>query len=115
MKIQALYIDSNGPYPNLLGLENCWDAVRDARNYNGPDPVVAHPPCQLWVNLAFVNYKRYGGDHNKPGNDQGMFSHALKCVRSNGGVIEHPGSSHAWKQYGLKRPPEYGWGMGQPD
>src|SRR5688572_1751517 len=57
--VAALFVDPEGPYPGLVA--DCWDVARDARNYDGPLPVVAHPPCQLWVNLAAVNYKRYGG------------------------------------------------------
>lgn len=115
MSIQALYICQTGPYPSLLGPENCWDVTRDARNYRGPEPVVAHPVCNLWVNFAALNYKRYGyPEHLRPGNDGGCFAHALDCVRRYGGVLEHPGSSNAWKQFGLKRPVKgKGWGWGQ--
>lgn len=58
MTVQALFVDPSGIYPKLLGMENCWDEARDARCYEGSDPVVAHPPCHLWVNLAAVNYTR---------------------------------------------------------
>ena len=58
MNVQALFVDTDGIYPTLLGAENCWGEVRDARTYGGTDPVVAHPPCQLWVNMAAVNYAR---------------------------------------------------------
>lgn len=59
--VAALFVDPAGHYPELVA--DTWDAARDARLYDGPHPVVAHPPCQLWVNLAHVNYKRYGGGH----------------------------------------------------
>lgn len=109
--VVALYIDPKGPYPQLLGSENCWDAERDARGYDGPGPVVAHPPCQLWVNFAALNYKRYGGAHNRPGNDYGCFAAALDCVRRFGGVLEHPAGSNAWAAFGLRAPgaKEIGW------
>lgn len=90
MTVAALYISKHGPYWNREGVD-AWDETRDARNYDGPHPVVAHPPCQLWVNLAAVNWKRYqrqlpawypGGD------DGGCFAHALQSVLTYGGVLE---------------------------
>lgn len=71
--------------------------------------MVAHPPCQLWVNFAALNYKRYGGEHNRPGNDGGCFNSALKSVRRWGGVLEHPAGSNAWLEFGLSRPVGTGW------
>lgn len=106
--VAALYIDPRGPYPKMEGVD-CWDEKRDARGYEGPHPVVAHPPCQLWTNLAAVNFKRYGGDHNKPGNDGGCFQRALGDVFTYGGVLEHPAESNAWRAFGLARPDATGW------
>lgn len=100
--VVALYIDPKGHYPALVA--DCWDQARDARLYAGHNPVVVHPPCQLWVNFAHLNYKRYGGDHNRPGNDGGCFAHALVTVRANGGVLEHPAFSNAWAAHGLTPP-----------
>lgn len=106
--VAVLYVDPTGLYPELVA--DCWDAERDARLYDGPLPVVAHPPCQLWVNLAHVNYKRYGGGHNRPGNDGGRFASALYNVRRWGGVLEHPAGSAAWAAHGLQEPGEtIGW------
>jgi hypothetical protein len=109
--VAALYIDPAGHYPALVGPGQCWDKARDARLYPGPLPVVAHPPCQLWVNLAAVNYKRYG---HVPawypgGTDGGCFAAALEAVRTYGGVLEHPAGSHAWEAHGLLRPGSRGW------
>jgi hypothetical protein len=105
--IAALFVETNGVYFGLPDVDP-WDVTRDARKYAGPDPVVAHPPCQLWTNFAHLNFKRYGGEHNRPGNDGGCFAHALAMVRAWGGVLEHPASSHAWAAFGLPRPPRYG-------
>lgn len=106
--IAALFVETNGCYFNLPGVDP-WDATRDARLYAGPHPVIAHPPCQLWGRFAHVNYKRWGGEHNRPGNDGGCFSSALDAVRTYGGVLEHPAFSDAWKAYGLWRPRGIGW------
>lgn len=106
--IAALYVQTNGIYYGLPDVDP-WDEERDARKYAGPHPVVAHPPCQLWVNFAHLNFKRYGGEHNKPGNDGGCFASALAAVRKFGGVLEHPAESSAWDHYGLMRPTLGGW------
>lgn len=106
--VAALYVDPRGAYSNLPGVD-LWDEARDARRYAGPHPVVAHPPCQRWGSMAFVNYARWGGEHNRPFNDGGCFAAALHAVRLWGGVIEHPAKSRAWAWFGLSRPKVGGW------
>lgn len=106
--VSALFVETNGVYFGLDGVDP-WDKARDARNYAGPYPVVAHPPCQLWVNFAALNFKRYGGEHNRPGNDGGCFASALTSVRAYGGVLEHPAGSNAWAVHGLAKPGGGGW------
>jgi hypothetical protein len=114
MRVAALFVETNGVYFGLPDVVP-WDATRDARKYAGPHPVVAHPPCQLWTNFAHLNFKRYGGEHNRPGNDGGCFAHALATARAWGGVLEHPASSHAWAAFGLPRPPRHGgWLSAEP-
>lgn len=111
-QVEALFVESDGIYPHLLGKEHCWDISRDARGYLGPGPVVAHPPCHLWVSLAAVNWKRWGSRlpaWYEGGSDAGCFDSALQSVRLYGGVLEHPGLSHAWKHYGLTKPTWKGW------
>lgn len=109
MKVAALFVANPGVYFGLPDVDP-WDEARDARRYDGPHPVVAHPPCQLWVNFAALNYKRYGGEHNRPGNDGGCFASALASVRRWGGVLEHPAYSNAWAAHGLTRPAGHlGW------
>lgn len=106
--IAALYVETDGCYFGLPGVDP-WDEPRDARKYAGPNPVVAHPPCQLWGPLANVNFARYGGEHNRPGNDGGTFAAALQAVRTFGGVLEHPAASRAWAAHGLTPPNAIGW------
>lgn len=102
-RVAALFVQEGGCYFGLQEVDP-WPISRDAREYDGPYPVVAHPPCQLWGALAAVNHKRWGGDHNKPGNDSGTFASALKSVNEYGGVLEHPAKSRAWAAHGLHRP-----------
>ena len=106
--IAALYVQSDGCYSDIPGVE-VWDQARDARTYAGPHPVVAHPPCQLWTRFAHVNFKRWGGEHNRPGNDGGCFGSALVSLRLWGGVLEHPAFSDAWKAFVLPRPTAFQW------
>lgn len=107
-QIAALYVAKGGSYFGIPGVDP-WDEARDARTYSGPYPVVAHPPCQRWGAMAAVNYARWGGDHNRPGNDGGCFASALAAVNQWGGVLEHPAKSRAWVKYGLARPTRLGW------
>lgn len=107
-RVAALFVQPDGCYAGLPGID-AWTEARDARNYTGPLPVVAHPPCQLWGALASVNYARWGGEHNKPGNDGGCFASALESVRRFGGVLEHPAKTKAWPAHGLAKPVGIGW------
>lgn len=106
--VAALYVQSDGCYSGLPMVDP-WPEKRDARNYGGPHPVVAHPPCQRWGKLARVNYARWGGEHNKPGNDGGTFKAALAAVRMFGGVLEHPAQTYAWDAHRLDKPTGIGW------
>ena len=103
--IAALYVQTNGAYYGIDGVDP-WDEERDARLYDGPWPVVAHPPCNVWCALAPMAASQ---GHFKLGDDGGMFAHALGCVRKNGGVLEHPSNTYAWKEFGLLRPQGGGW------
>lgn len=103
--IAALYVQPDGVYSKAPGVE-VWDEARDARQYGGPYPVVAHPPCQRWGRF-------WHGSPRKPhqfklGDDGGCFASALAAVREWGGVLEHPADSHAWRAHGLKSPPRSG-------
>ena len=101
----ALYIDADGCYSGLSGVDP-WPIARDARQYAGPYPVVAHPPCQRWGRF-------WHGSTRKPhqfklGDDGGCFAAALNAVRVYGGVLEHPADSHAWHYFNINAPPRAG-------
>lgn len=106
--IAALFVQPDGCYAGLDGVDP-WPEERDARKYDGPHSVVAHPPCQLWGAMAAVNYARWGGEHNRPGNDAGCFAAAVRAVARWYGVLEHPAKTKAWAAYGLMKPEGLGW------
>lgn len=90
----ALYVRSDSVYKSL-GVE-CFDIERDARTYDGPGPVVAHPPCRAWGRLSHFA---------KPRDDEKSLGfHAVDMVRFYGGVLEHPASSKLFAAAGLPRP-----------
>lgn len=103
--VAALFVERNGIYANRADVD-VWDVSRDARKYDGPHIVVAHPPCQRWG--------RYwsGGPSAKvrraKGDDGGCFASALASVRKWGGVLEHPEASHAWRAFDIVAPPKSG-------
>jgi hypothetical protein len=117
--IAALYVKTQGPYFALDGVDP-WDEARDARSYDGPWPVVAHPPCQRWGKMwaGSPSYIARTGLRKVKGDDGGCFAAALAAVRKFGGVLEHPEGSHAWAHFGINKPPrnggwiiadDYGW------
>jgi len=93
--VAALYVDPRGPYPKMPGVD-CWDEARDARLYDGPHPVVAHPPCGPWGRLRSMCTKQ---DHYC-----GIV--AFGQVRRLGGVLEHPQGSTLWDYVGAPEPCE---------
>lgn len=127
VRVACLYIDPRGPYPKLAADYNsedapvlarafgfdgsddyppdldCWDAERDARKYEGPDPIVAHPPCGPWGRLRHL----YRGDEHD------CAPRAVGQVRRWGGVLEHPAGSLLWN-HGLDPADEY-IGLPEPD
>lgn len=107
-RIAALFVATNGVYFNLPDIIP-YDINRDARLYDGPYPVIAHPPCARWgrywsggPSLANTTKRK------KMGDDGGCFTSALVSVRKYGGVLEHPEASHAYLWHELKKPPKKG-------
>lgn len=92
-QVAALYIDPLGPYPKIEGVD-CWDETRDARQYAGPLPVVAHPPCGPWGRLRGFSKNR----------DKDCALFAVKQVQQWGGVLEHPACSTIWDVCELPKP-----------
>ncbi|MGB0664406.1 MAG: hypothetical protein ACPGMR_11535 [Pontibacterium sp.] len=75
-----------------------FDKDRDARSFKGGDVVIAHPPCRAWGRLRKLA-------NPEPGEKE-LALFAVKCVRENGGVLEHPAGSTLWGVAGLPEPGE---------
>ncbi len=94
--IAALYVDVlRGPYV-ALGCD-AWGEERDATNYSGPYPVVAHPPCGPWGRLHHLCGPALLAQ-------KGLGPLAFQQVRRWGGVLEHPAHSALWKAVGAPPP-----------
>lgn len=101
--ISVLFAEKEGIYSTFSDID-IWDIERNATMFKESNSVICHPPCQLWGKFAKINYKRWGGEHNKPKNDGGLFKFALDKVRSNCGVLEHPAQSYAFQEYDIPKP-----------
>jgi hypothetical protein len=109
MRVAALYVDTaRGAYVGLPGVDlwgyasrdgrqqDAFAPTRDAREYAGPWPVVAHPPCGPWGRFR----RRYLGGEG----DRDCGPTAVSQVRRYGGVLEHPAWSTLWPFCGMKPP-----------
>jgi len=93
--VAVLFARADSNYKTLPGCD-VWDIDRDARNWPGGAPVIAHPPCRAWGRLrAFA----------KPRDDEKDLARwAVDRIRQWGGVLEHPESSTLWVDKKLPRP-----------
>lgn len=73
-------------YADFPGLD-LWPISRDARHYNGPGPIIAHPPCGHWG--------RYCKVCRLPGRDLGP--HCIATARAFAGIVEQPASSSLFR------------------
>ncbi len=85
----VLFTQKNSIYQTLNC--DCWDDIRNATNYAGSDPVIAHPPCRAWSRVR-------GLAKPLPGEKE-LSLFAVNIVRKNGGVLEHPSSSTLYPGY----------------
>ena len=105
--IAALFVETGGVYFDAANVE-AWDQDLDGRLYNGPFPVIAHPPCERWGRMWFGSPLKPDKEKYKLGDDKGCFYAAINAVRKYGGVLEHPEASHAWEHFLLRKPPRKG-------
>ena len=58
--VAALFCRRDSNYKLLPGVD-VYDADRDARTYDGPHPVIAHPPCRGWGELRHMARRTQSG------------------------------------------------------
>ena len=95
MTVAALFVTPRSVYKSMHDVD-CFDSGRDARTFDLRCPVVAHPPCRSWGNLAHFA---------KPREDERDLAWwAMHVVRHCGGVLEHPITSKLWHEAGCLTP-----------
>lgn len=94
-QVAALFVRADSVYKTMPGVD-AWDIERDARNYAGVAPIVAHPPCRAWGNLRHMANPRH--------DEKDLARWAVERVRRYAGVLEHPASSTLWRDQGLAEP-----------
>lgn len=100
--VAVLFARKDSVYKTLPGCD-VWDIERDARNWPGGSPVVAHPPCRAWGRLAHMAKPRP--------DEKDLARFAVAMIRQYGGVLEHPSASRLWADQRLgtlASPDEYG-------
>jgi hypothetical protein len=51
--VAVLFARSDSIYKEFQGVD-VWDKERDARNWPGGCPVIAHPPCRTWGAMSHM-------------------------------------------------------------
>ena len=87
--VSALFVRSDSIYKQL-GVD-CWDFERNALNWPGGNPIIAHPPCRSWGQLSHFAKPRQG--------EKELAFFAIEMIRKYGGVLEHPRASRLWPEY----------------
>ena len=88
MTVAVLFARHDSIYKTMPECD-VYDSERDARTYDGPWPVVAHPPCRAWG--AFAMFAKPRPD------ERNLARLAVALAREFAGVLEHPERSSLWR------------------
>ena len=94
MRLVILFTEKNSIYKTLDC--DCYDEKRNALTYAGNSPVIAHPPCRLFSKMRKFSTANI--------NEKKLAYWAVKLIRQNGGILEHPAGSLLWKEMNLPLP-----------
>lgn len=103
-EIAALFVSRRSIYRHLPGVE-VFDRTRNAANFAGSKPVVAHPPCRLWCKLRHQAGANTPAAAKEAEKDLGKW--AVEQVMKWGGVLEQPAGSLLWEACQLPRCGDY--------
>ena len=101
-KTPILFCRQNSTYQKFDNVD-IWTEKRNALNFVGLAPIVAHPPCRLWGKLKHFS--------KAPQEEKALGIFAVNLARLNGGVVEHPSGSQLFKFMDcgtFKAPDEHG-------
>ncbi len=93
--VAVLFARADSIYKSLPECD-VWDIERDALQWPGGAPIVAHPPCRAWGSLRHFAKPRPG--------ERDLAPWSVDRIREFGGVLEHPAASRLWPEYGLPDP-----------
>lgn len=93
--VAVLFARRDSIYKSFNDLD-VFDFERNALNFTGGAPVIAHPPCRAWGELSHLAKPRQG--------EKELAFFAVDAVRKNGGVLEHPKKSKLWVEIGINAP-----------
>lgn len=85
----VLWVGIPTVYSGFRGLE-LYNATRDAFTFNGPGPIIAHPPCGPWGKYKGQTFW----------DDQSHGVKAMEFVHRFGGVVEQPLGSTLFRVHG---------------
>lgn len=101
-EVAALFVAHSGPYFKMDGVE-CWGVA--AEMYDGPHPIIAHPPCGPWGKCrTLCKYQK--AQHG---------IEAIELVHRWCGVVEQPAGSTLFRDHGrpghiIEEVDQYDWG-----
>lgn len=93
--VAVLFAREDSIYKTFPGVD-VWDKPRDARQWPGGCPIVAHPPCRSWGSLKHQAKPEPG--------ERELAIEAVAQIRRWGGVLEHPAASELWAACALPEP-----------
>lgn len=92
--VSVLFTREQSVYDEM-GLDT-WPKSRDAANWPGGNPIIAHPPCAQWSVLKAFAHRDL--------RQKAFGPWSVMLARQYGGVVEHPFRSALWKFMKLPGP-----------